>query len=53
MNDVNKLILRLASLQYALLANANAYDDDLPDTWENLIEEYEATKSALDKYIGG
>ena len=51
MKEENKLILRLASLQAAILVNANAYDDDLEYSWENLKEEYESVKKAMDKYI--
>lgn len=51
MKEVNKLILQLATLQATILVNANAYDDDMPETWEALIEEYSNLKTAMDKYI--
>jgi hypothetical protein len=51
MNEINKIILELASLQAALLVNANAYDDDLEDTWNALKEDYERVKKSLDKFI--
>lgn len=51
MKEVNKLVLQLATLQAAILVNANAYDDDLPETWEALVEEYSNLKTAMDKYI--
>lgn len=51
MEKVNKIILQLASLQAALLANANAYDDDLEETWEALKEDYERVKKSMDTYI--
>jgi len=51
MKEVNKLILQLATLQCAILVNANAYDDDMPESWEALLEEYSNLKTAMDKYI--
>jgi hypothetical protein len=51
MKEVNNLILQLATLQAAILVNANAYDDDLPETWEALVQEYDNLKTAMDKYI--
>jgi hypothetical protein len=51
MKEVNKLVLQLATLQAAILVNVNAYDDDLPETWEALVEEYSNLKTAMDKYI--
>jgi hypothetical protein len=51
MDTINKLILQLASLQCALLTNANAYDDDLEDTWLQLKDDYESLKTSMDKYI--
>ena len=52
MKEVNKLILQLATLQATILVNANAYDDDMPEAWEALVEEYSNLKMAMDKYIG-
>jgi len=51
MKQVNDLILKLASLQAAILVNANACDDDLDSTWQALKDDYEAVKIALDNYI--
>ena len=51
MEDVNKLIIRLATMQASLLINANATDDDLVETWGQLKEDYESLKTAMDKYI--
>jgi hypothetical protein len=51
MKEVNKLILASASLQSAILANANAWDDDLESTWLYLKDDYEAFKSMMDAYI--
>ena len=51
MKQVNDLILKLASLQAAILVNANAYDDDLKSTWEALKDDYDAVKITMDIYI--
>ena len=51
MNKVNKIILHLASLQAAILVNANAHDDDLEDTFNQARDDYEALKIILDKYF--
>ena len=51
MKQVNDLILKLASLQAAILVNVNAYDDDLESTWEVLKDNYDAVKIAMDTYI--
>lgn len=51
MKRVNDLILKLASLQAAILINANAYDDDLESTWQGIKEDYENVKKAMDEYI--
>lgn len=51
MKEVNKLVLQLATLQAAILVNANAYDDDMPESWEALVEEYSNLKTAMDNYI--
>lgn len=53
MDDVNKLLIRLATMQASLLVNANAKDDDLAETWQQLKEDYESLKTAMDKYIRG
>jgi len=51
MKQVNDLILKLASLQAAILMNANAYDDDLQESWDLMKEDYENVKKAMDNYI--
>lgn len=51
MNEINNIILQLASLQAALLINANAYDDDLENSWNALKEDYERVKQSMDKFI--
>lgn len=51
MKEINNIILQLASLQASLLMNANAYDDDLEETWNNLKEDYERLKQSMDKFI--
>jgi len=51
MKQVNDLILKLASLQAAILMNVNAYDDDLQESWDLMKEDYENVKKAMDKYI--
>jgi hypothetical protein len=51
MKQINELILKLASLQAAILVNVNAYDDDLESTWSPPKDDYEAVKNAMEKYI--
>ena len=51
MKQTNDLILKLASLQAAILINVNAYDDDLESTWQALKDDYDAIKIAMDNYI--
>lgn len=51
MKEVNKLVLACASLQSAILVNANAWDDDLASTWLYLKDDYEAFKTMMDAYI--
>lgn len=51
MREVNKIILQLASLQASLLMNANAYDDDLEQSWETLKDDYERLKESMNRYI--
>ena len=46
--ELNKQLLRLI---LALNANANAYDDDLPETWRAFLEEKKITDSMLETYI--
>jgi hypothetical protein len=51
MTQVNDLILKLASLQAAILINANVYEDDLQDSWDLMKGDYENVKKAMDNYI--
>ena len=51
MTQVNNLILKLASLQAAILINANVYEDDLQDSWDLMKGDYENVKKAMDNYI--
>lgn len=51
MDEVNKLILELATFQAALLINANAMDDDMEDTWSQLKDDWEALRTNADRYL--
>ena len=48
---LNAIILKIVSVQCALLSNANAMDDDLAFSWENLQDEWKDLKDVMDKYI--
>lgn len=51
MDEVNKLILELATFQAALLINANAMDDDMEKTWLQLKDDWEALRTNADRYL--
>jgi hypothetical protein len=51
MKKINNIILALASLQAGILNNANACDDDLDGTWNQVREDYNNVKTLLDKYL--
>lgn len=51
MKKVNNLIIAIASLQAGILNNANAYDDELLDTWIQLKDDWHEVKTQVDKYL--
>lgn len=51
MDEVNKLILELATFQAAPLINANAMDDDMEKTWLQLKDDWEALRTNADRYL--
>lgn len=47
-----ELNLQLLRLITSISANANAYDDDMADTWETVLQEWEIAQMKVNKYIG-
>lgn len=46
-----QLNIQLLRLITSISSNANAYDDDLADTWETVLKEWRITQSQVNKYI--
>jgi hypothetical protein len=49
--EMETIIIKLAVLQAAIMANADAPDDDLPETWQAVKDEWSAVKLIIEDYI--
>ena len=48
---LKKTLLQISDLNYHVLRNAYATDDELEETWEELKKEYNELKKNIDEYI--
>jgi len=51
LTNMHEVILSLGMLQAALVANVNATDDELNETWELLRKKSKETMKLLDDYL--
>jgi hypothetical protein len=47
----DEIVLCLAGTIHTLRKNAEAYDDDLADTWDEFMESWKVTKELIEEYI--
>ena len=50
-SSANDLILQFTKVQHAIMANNEAYDDDLGSSWKEMKKEYVKLQRMMEEYI--